>query len=196
MRRALLAMVGLLVAATAAGALFLNPGPTPEKALALSDEGIGPLLLGRGFEQAERRAFQTAPDTAFSGVGCAGLDEIRYDGWLGEHPVGVMAMADEGRIREVEATLYSPAQAEDREACVALRDRFAVPFVDRFGPYSASWQAAKPVSEELMARTGPVVVVARWFSMGRSCYISAHYGVLEGGSVRLGDSLSAMNNKI
>lgn len=195
MHRALLALFGMLVAATAAGTWLLKSGPAVEEPLALSEQGIGPLLLGRGFEQAQRGVFQTAPETAFSGIGCAGLDELRYDGWLGEHPVGVMAMADQGRIREVEATLYSPATAEDKQACVALRDRFAAPFVERFGPYSSRWQASKPVSEEMLARTGPVVIVARWFAMGGSCYVSAHYGVLDGGSVRLGESLAAMDDK-
>lgn len=196
MQRAVLAVCGLLAAAAAAaGAWSVLSAPATEEPLALSEAGIGPLLVGRRFEQAQRRAFQAAPETAFSGVGCAGLDEIRYDGWLGEHPVAIMAMSDQGRIREVEATLYSPATAKDRQACLALRDHFAAPFIERFGPYSSSWQSSKPVSEELLARTGPVVVVARWFSMGGSCYVSAHYGVLEGGSVRLGESPAAMDQK-
>ncbi|MEE4639200.1 MAG: hypothetical protein V2J42_10735 [Wenzhouxiangella sp.] len=190
MLRGLLAVSGLLVVA-ATGTLLLQWEPEPEEPLALSDRGIGPLLLDRSFDQAERRAFRAAPETAFSGLGCAGLDEIRYDGWLDGRPVSVMAMADQGRIREVEAMLYRPAQAEDRKACIALRNDFAQPFLDRFGPFEQSWEINKPVSEELLARTGPVVIAARWFAMGRSCYVSAHYGVLDGGSVRLGESLAS-----
>jgi hypothetical protein len=192
MLRGLLAISGLLVAA-AASALLLQSGPELEEPLALTDRGIGPLLLDRSFEKAERQAFRAAPETAFSGPGCAGLDEIRYDGWLDGRPVSVMAMADEGRIREVEAMLYSPSETEDRNACLSLRDNFAQPFLDRFGPFEQAWEINKPVSEELLARTGPVVIAARWFAMGRSCYVSAHYGVLDGGSVRLGETLATTN---
>lgn len=195
MQRALLGLFGMLVAATAASSWLLQSGPANEAPLALSDRGIGPLLVDRDFDQAERRAFRAAPETAFSGLGCAGLDEIRYDGWLDDHRVGVMAMADEGRIREVEATLYSPSQTDNRQACVALRDAFAQPFLERFGPFEQTWEISKPVSEELLARTGPVVLAARWFAMGRSCYVSAHYGVLDGGSVRLGASLAGLDNE-
>ncbi|MFW5815624.1 MAG: hypothetical protein ACOCVP_02090 [Wenzhouxiangella sp.] len=193
-QRALLGLLGMLVAATAASAWLLQGGAAGEAPTALSDRGIGPLLLNRDFDRAERRAFRAAPETAFSGLGCAGLDEIRYDGRLHGHPVGVMAMADQGRIREVEAMLYSPSQTEDRASCVALRDAFAEPFVARFGPFEKTWEIRKPVSEELLARTGPVVLAARWFAMGRSCYVSAHYGVLDGGSVRLGASLAGLDN--
>ncbi|HMA99148.1 MAG TPA: hypothetical protein VKO38_06830, partial [Wenzhouxiangella sp.] len=69
-------------------------------------------------------------------------------------------------------------------------------FIERFGPFVQTWEVSKPVSQELMARTGPVVVAARWFAMGGSCYISAHYGVLEGGSVRLGASLAAVDSDV
>ncbi|MFP4207344.1 MAG: hypothetical protein ACLFSC_01720 [Wenzhouxiangella sp.] len=184
---------GLLAAVGAAGSLVLQSVRSAEAPLALSERGIGPLLVDRDFRRAERAAFRSAPETAFSGVGCAGLDEIRYDGRLEGRPVAVMAMADEGRIREVEAMLYSPAEADDRDACIALRDDFAQPFLARFGPYETHWEVNKPVSQEMLAKTGPVILAARWFAMGRSCYVSAHYGV-EDGSVRPGLSLAAVSS--
>ena len=183
----------MLVAVTAAGVAVVGPSFRIEPPAALHEGGIGPLIVDRDFSTAKRHAFRSAPESAFSGTGCAGLDEIRYDSEMGSWPVSIMAMADNGRIREVEATLYSPTQAENRQACVSLRNDFARPFTDRFGPFVQTWEVSKPVSQELLARTGPVVVAARWFAMGRSCYISAHYGVLEGGSVRLGASLAAVD---
>jgi len=194
MTRKGLAILSLLAAAMAAGALSVAPNLGTEPPAALHEEGIGPLTIDREFHKAKRDVFRTAPDTAFSGKGCAGLDELRYDSQLQAWPVGIMAMADNGRIREVEATLYSPTQAENMQACLALRNDFARPFIDRFGPFSQTWEVDKPVSQELLAQTGPVVVAARWFAMGRSCYVSAHYGVLEGGSVRLGESLAPLNS--
>jgi hypothetical protein len=184
--------MGLLAVATTAGALAVGSYLQEESPETLHEGGIGPLVVDRDFEKARQAVFRAAPDTAFSGVGCAGLDEIRYDVELGRHAVGVMAMAENGQIREVEATLYNPSVTEDREACLALRNQFAQTFVQRFGPIEQTWQVNKPVSQELLARTGPVVINARWFSMGRSCYVSAHYGVLKGGSVRFGDSLAAL----
>lgn len=187
-------VTGLLAVATAAGALALGSYLRDEPPVALHEGGIGPLIIDRDFEKARQAAFRAAPDTAFSGIGCAGLDEIRYDGELDGRPIGVMAMAENGQIREVEAMLYSPSVTQDRDACLALRNAFAQPFIERFGPFQQSWQVNKPVSQELLARTGPVVINARWFDMGRSCYVSAHYGVLNGGSVRLGDALAAVTD--
>ena len=183
---------GLLAAALAAGGL-VNSDPPIETPSKVHEAGLGPLQLERNFEEAKRAVFRSAPDSAFSGVGCAGLDEIRYDVELDGRLVGVMAMADNGRIREVEATLYSPSVSESREACLTLRDDFAGPFLERFGPFQQRWEVSKPVSQELLARTGPVVIAARWFSMGKSCYISAHYGVIDRGSLRLGESLAVLD---
>ncbi len=191
MPRAGLLIAGLLAAVTAAGSAFLVRQTASVDPLELTEEGIGPLRLGADFSQAERLAFRAAPATAFSGVGCAGLDEIRYDGQLGPHSVGIMAMADNGRIQEIEATLYSPVQTDSKDDCRALRDRFAKPFTDRFGPFEDSWEISKPVSRELLARTGPVTMLARWFATGGSCYVSAHYGVSNGADVRLESSLVA-----
>lgn len=193
MIRSTLALSLLLVAVTAAGLAVVYPSFRVEPPAALHENGIGPLIVDRDFSTAERHAFRTAPESAFSGTGCAGLDEIRYDSELDSWPVSIMAMADHGRIREVEATLYSPTQAENKQACLSLRNDFARPFIERFGTFEQTWEVGKPVSQELLARTGPVVVAARWFAMGRSCYVSAHYGVLEGGSVRLGASLAAVD---
>ncbi|TVS09921.1 MAG: hypothetical protein EA419_11940 [Wenzhouxiangella sp.] len=194
MIRPILVIGGLLAAVAAAGAVFVTGHPAPSDPMALSESGIGPLRVGDDFSRAERLAFRVAPETAFSGIGCAGLDEIRYDGQLGSHPVGIMAMADQGRIQEIEATLYSPVQVDSKDDCRALRDRFAEPFVERFGPFEDSWEISKPVSRELLARTGPVTVLARWFATGGSCYVSAHYGVNNGDSVRLESSLATALN--
>ena len=142
----------------------------------IGTEGIGPLQLGRDYAAAVTAARNAAPDTAFAGLGCNGLDEVRYSGMLGQLPVSAMGMADQGRLVEIEVTLDAPVQAPTEAACVALRDEFARPFIDRFGPISQAWEERKPLSREHLASTGPVLLVARWFSTGNSCYVSAHYG--------------------
>lgn len=190
-----LVITGLLAAVAAAGTPLLARHLAPDDPMALSDDGIGPLRVGDDFARAERLAFRVAPETAFSGIGCAGLDEIRFDGRLGTHPVGVMAMADQGRIQEVEATLYSPVQMDGKDECRALRDRFAEPFIHRFGPFEDRWEISKPVSTELLARTGPVTVRARWFAAGGSCYVSAHYGMDDGSSVGQDSALAAVGSQ-
>ena len=177
MIRPVFLVIGALAALAAASVPFLNQRAGLSDPVALSEDGIGPLRLGAEFATAERRTFRVAPETAFSGIGCAGLDEIRYDGKLGPHPVGIMAMANQGRIQEIEATLYSPVQVNSKSACQALRDQFAEPFIDRFGEYEQTWEVRKPVSRELLAQTGPVILQARWFPAGGSCYVSAHFGV-------------------
>lgn len=151
-------------------------GPSGDAAGVLSEEGIGPLRVGLSFERAERLAARLAPPALYSGPGCAGLQEIRYDIRLGNAPVGLMAMGEDGRISEVEATLLAPTRAASQRACAELRDDFAQPFVARFGPYARAWQIDKPVSTELLARAGPVVVAARWFETGQTCYVSARFG--------------------
>lgn len=181
--RRVMAWLTLAALAAAGGWLWLDERK-PIDPTSLGDNGIGPLYLGQAFDLAESLAFRTAPETAFSGIGCSGLDEIRYDGWLGEHPVGIMAMAQQGRIREIEATLFEPKRADSLEACRALRDEFAAGFIERFGPYEASWEISKPVSRELLAQTGPVVMMARWFRAGGSCYVSAHFGPADGTALR------------
>lgn len=138
--------------------------------------GIGPLLIGRPYQEAADLALRIAPDNALAGLGCGGLDEVRYSSRLDGRPVSAMAMADQGRLIEIELTLDAPLQASNETACVALRDAFAVPFVARFGPIEKRWKQRKPVSHEHLVATGPVVLVARWFSSGKSCYVSAHYG--------------------
>lgn len=180
------------LAAAAAGLLLWTAQAEPLEALSLSEDGIGPLRLGQDFEHAQRLAFRVAPDSAYSGIGCSGLDEIRYDGQLGVHPVGVMAMASAGKIQQVEVTLYKPSQARSQDECLALREHFAAPFIEFFGPYEASWQLAKPVSRELLARTGPVTIMARWFAAGGSCYVSAHYELATGAGTALNPALVAL----
>lgn len=184
MRRYWLLMLALLVA-LAAGSALLIPRLAPDDPMALSADGIGPLRLGEAFTRAEKASFRLMPDSAFSGIGCAGLEEIRYDGFLGQHPVGVMAMAEGNRIVEVEANLHEPMQADSLDACRALRDDFARPFIRRFGDFEKQWELPKPVSRELLATTGPVTLRARWFATGGSCYVSAHFKAEEHAGTRL-----------
>lgn len=165
-----------LVAVLAAGVFLFGCSPRQEDPLRLLGDGIGPLQLGRDYEETADAARRQAPGSAFAGLGCGGLDEVRYSGELGGFPVSAMAMAEDGVIVEIEVTLDAPTQTRDEAACVQLRDRFAEPFLDRFGPVAERWELRKPVSREHLARTGPVVVVARWFRTGGSCYVSAHYG--------------------
>lgn len=165
------------LAAIVAASVFVGACARPDAdPLTLHDDGIGPLVLARDYEDAVAAARRAAPESVLAGPGCGELDEVRYSGRMGEFPVSLMAMADGGVLVEVELGLDSPLTAPDEAACIALRDRFGAPFVARFGQPSAHWELDKPVSHEHLLRAGPVVVVARWFATGRSCYISAHYG--------------------
>jgi hypothetical protein len=174
--RTWLVPLGALVAVMAASVFFyVERPPDASHATALHEEGIGPLKLGRVYGDAVEHAARLAPDSAWSGVGCGGLDEVRFGGWISGLPASVMGMASDSRLVEIEASLDSPLQAADESACLALRDRFARGFVARFGMLDEGIIVRKPVSREHHAGTGPVVVVARWFPTGRSCYVSAHY---------------------
>ncbi len=175
----------LTLAVLAAGVGWLGLGvEAPPEPTSLSDNGIGPLYLGQAFKDAESQAFRVEPQTAFSGIGCSGLDEVRYEGRMGNHPVGIMAMAQNGRVEEIEASLFEPKSADSLEGCRKLRDDFAGGFIERFGPYTKTWEIRKPVSRELVARTGPVIVMARWFGAGKDCYVSAHFGPADGTVIR------------
>jgi hypothetical protein len=174
--RAALTLGTTLVALLAASVYSLARTPDAPHPLAISPQGIGPLHLGRPYDEAAELAVRVAPDNALAGIGCGGLDEVRYSGRLDGRPVSAMGMADQGRLIEIELTLDAPLQAGSEAACVALRDEFAAPFVARFGPVEKRWEERKPVSREHLALTGPVVLVARWFPTGGSCYVSAHYG--------------------
>lgn len=165
-----------LVALGAASVLLCACGPAPEALLAMRPDGIGPLQLGRDYEDAVAATLAAAPDTGFAGLGCNGLDEVRFSAELGGLPVSPMAMAVAGRIAEIEVTLDAPLQAADEAACIALRDRFGAPFVAQYGPPGEARTVRKPVSREHLVATGPVVLLARWFPTGNSCYVSAHYG--------------------
>jgi hypothetical protein len=175
--RTALVLAGTLVALLAASVFFIERRPPREDPVALHADGIGPLRLGRDYQEAAALALRLNPDTAFVGSGCGGLDEIRYSGRLGELPVGIMAMADAGVLIEVEAAIEAPLQAESEAGCLEMLDRLAATFIPRFGPVEQTWTVRKPVSREHMATTGPVVLVARWFPTGGSCYVSAHYGL-------------------
>lgn len=180
-------VVGALGVATILAVALLVPGlliaglwggaATATAAADLRDDGIGPLRLGARFDRAETAALRLGPDAFYAGPGCSGLREIRYDIQFADAPVGVMAMGEGEIIQQVEATLHAPTRAAGLEACLALRDGFAEPLVQRFGSFDQQWQMAKPVSTEFLARTGPVVVVARWFDTGGSCYVSARFEV-------------------
>jgi len=165
-----------LVALLAAGVFLVGCAPPGEDPLLLREDGIGPLQLGRGYQETVAATRQAAPETAFAGLGCGGLDEVRYSGEFAGFPVSAMAMAEQGAIVETELALDAPTQASGEAACVELRDRFARPFVTRFGGVDKHWVLRKPVSHEHLARIGPVVVAARWFRTGGSCDVSAHYG--------------------
>ncbi len=167
---------GALVAVVAASVFVGACAQPDEPPFALLDDGIGPLVLARDYDDAVEAARRVAPESVLAGPGCGELDEVRYSGQMGEFPVSLMAMADNGVLVEVELGLDSPLTAADEATCIALRNRFAAPFVAHFGQPSAHWEVDKPVSREHLLRAGPVVVVARWFATGRSCYISAHYG--------------------
>lgn len=139
-------------------------------------DGIGPLQLGREYEATVAATLAAAPDTGFAGLGCNGLDEVRFSTELAGLPVSPMGMAVDGRIAEIEVTLDDPLQAPGEEACIALRDRFGAPFVAHYGPPGPPRTVRKPVSREHLVEIGPVVLLARWFPTGNSCYVSAHYG--------------------
>lgn len=175
--RICLGIIAVLVALLATGAAVMDGNEHAGDPLALATDGVGPLRLGRDFDDAVLRTRKIAPETAFAGLGCNGLDEVRYNGKLAELPVSVMGMARDGRIAEVELSLDAPLQASDESACIALRDQFAAPFFDRFGAVQESWTDRKPVSHEHMIRVGPAILAARWFPTGRSCYVSAQYKV-------------------
>jgi hypothetical protein len=180
--RTRLVIYGTLVAVVAAGVFLLELRERRTGAIdpvALHADGVGPLRLGLELEHAAAAARDVAPESVMVGPGCGDRDEVTYSGLLGSLPVTVMAMADDEIVTEVELTLDGVSQAEDEAACVAHRARLAAPFVARFGPEGEHWVVRKPVSSEHRVQVGPAVVVARWFSTGRSCYISANYGVME-----------------
>lgn len=177
-----LGIIAVLVVLLATGAVVMGGNKLAHDPLALAPDGIGPLRMGRNYDDAVLSTRRIAPETAFAGLGCNGLDEIRYSGELAELPVSVMGMARDGRIAEVELSLDAPLQASDESACIALRDQFAAPFVERFGAAQEAWADRKPVSREHMVRVGPAILVARWFPTGRTCYVSAVYG----GAARFG----------
>jgi len=171
-----LVLLGGLAAGFAAGTLWPGEGRSGTDPVAVAAQGIGPLRLGDDYPAAAVAARRVAPDSAFAGVGCNGLDEVRYSAHRGESPVSVMAMAEGGTLVEIELMLDAPNRVADEAACLALREDFARPFLDRFGAAGDSWTVTKPVSTEHRQRVGPVVLEARWFPMGRSCYVSARYG--------------------
>ncbi|MGY6555703.1 MAG: hypothetical protein ACXIUM_14390 [Wenzhouxiangella sp.] len=180
----LMAGAGLLAVAAAASGIWWQNGLPGLAPAGLAADGIGPLRLDTDFRRAERLAFRLAPDSAFSGPGCSGLDEIRFDTLLGDFPVTLMAMAEDGRIREVEAGLMTPGLGHSLADCLSLRDAFAAEFTPYFGAVAAQWQINKPVSQEHWAQSGPVLIQARWFPAGGSCNISAHFGWADGTGLR------------
>lgn len=174
-------MIRIAVGATLllAGGLAVQVSPWPAHSalvLDVSDDGIGALTLGREFSEAARLAVEEAGPSTFIGVGCGGLAEIRYRGQLGGQSVSIMAMARDGHIDSVEISWDGAGEPLSREACLERRDRFAAAFVDRFGPLESDQEVTRPVSRELLTRTGPVQIQARWFSTGGDCDVSARFG--------------------
>jgi hypothetical protein len=175
--RAWLVLVGTLAAGLAASVLFLAaPGSTYDP-LAIQADGIGPLRLGANYQASTIAARRAAPETAMAGAGCTGRDEITYSGQLGDLPVTVMAMADDGVITEVEMTLDAPRSAVNEAECLAVRGQLAEHFMARFGPAQEELVIRKPVSSEHLLDIGPANLNARWFATGRSCYITASYTI-------------------
>ena len=170
---------GALVVVLATSALLHARSDLPD-AMALQDDGIGPMRLGLDYDATSRAARRVAPDTFMAGIGCGGRDEITYRGRLAGLPATAMAMADGGTVNEVEITLDHLRQAEHEAACIEERDQLAEHFVAKFGPAGDRWTVPKPVSSEHKVQVGPVIVVARWFATGRSCYVSAVYGGADG----------------
>jgi hypothetical protein len=164
----------LAVVMAASAFLHARPATGPDP-WAISDDGVGPLRLGRDYDEAVALARIASPRSAFTGEGCDGRDEISYSGMLDGLPVTVMAMADAGRISEVEVTLDSPRQAPDEAACLATREMLTEVFGTRFGARGDEWLVEKPLSREYSVRVAPVVVAARWFDTGGSCYVSAAF---------------------
>jgi hypothetical protein len=173
--RAWLVLIGTLAVALAASVLFFGRPGTPEDPLAIEVDGIGPLRLGANYEVSTIAARRAAPETAMAGAGCTGRDEITFSGRLGDLPVTVMAMADDGVITEIEMTLDAPRAAENEAACIAVRGRLAEYFVAQLGPPGGDRMIRKPVSSEHLLEVGPAILGARWFATGRSCYITASY---------------------
>jgi hypothetical protein len=173
--RAWLVLVGALAVTLAASVLILGRPGTLEDPLAIHADGVGPLRLGANYQVSTIAARRAAPETAMAGAGCTGRDEITFSGRLGDLPVTVMAMADDGVITEVEMTLDAPRTAENEAACLAVRGRLAEHFVAQFGAPGGDRLIRKPVSSEHLLEVGPATLGARWFATGRSCYITASY---------------------
>lgn len=166
---------GALVAVLATSALSHGSAKPSADPFALAADGIGPLRLGLEYQAATAAVRRAAPESALAGPGCGGFDEVRFSGRLGDLPVSVMGMAETGQITEIELSLDAPLRASDESACLALRDHLASSFIARFGAPGAAQLEHKPVSREHRLPVGPVVVVARWFEAGRSCYVTALY---------------------
>lgn len=181
-----LVLIGGLAAGFAAGTLWPEEGTGGFDPIAVGSHGIGPLRLGDDYPSATVAARRVAPDSVFAGVGCNGLDEVRYSAHREDAPVSVMAMAEGGNLVEVTLMLDAPTRATDEAACLALRDDFARPFLTRFGPAGEAWTVTKPVSTEHLQPIGPAVLEARWFPMGRSCYVSARYGATRAAAIVAG----------
>jgi hypothetical protein len=164
-----------VVAMMAAGALTLQ-GHQTQPPMALEQDGVGPLRLGFDYQDAVVAVQRAAPETNFAGLGCNGFDEVRYSGELAGLPVSVMGMSRASTLDEVTVTVDAPLQTPDEAACLALRDQFAGPFLVRFGRATEDWIEEKPVSREHLLKVGSVLLAARWFPTGRSCYVSALYG--------------------
>lgn len=172
--------VGALVAVLATGAVLHDRHGELPAAMALQDDGVGPLRLGLEYNAAKDTARRVAPETYMAGIDCGGKDEITYSGTMAQRPVTAMAMADDGIITEVELSIDRPRQAENQAACLTERDRLVTHFATSLGPEGNRWTISKPVSSEHFVQVGPAVIVARWFATGRSCYVSAVYGAVDG----------------
>jgi hypothetical protein len=175
--RAWLVLAGTLAAGLAASVLSAGRSAPLHDPVAIEVDGIGPLRLGANYQASTIAARRAAPESAMAGAGCTGRDEITYSGQLGDLPVSVMAMADDGVITEVEMTLDAPRSAVNEAECLAVRGQLAQHFMARFGPVQEELVIRKPVSSEHLLDIGPAILNARWFATGRSCYITASYTI-------------------
>lgn len=174
MRRPLLVLCGILVAATAAVVARQAP-----PAAAVTAQGIGPLQLGHDLRAAAARALPLDPAAAQVGPGCDARDQVAISVRDAEVELAVMAMAGgDGRIEEVVALPRGlDTAATDAAACRRQGARFAGRFHDALGAPQGESHLRKPVSDEFVLHfAGGASALARWFPGGASCDLALVFG--------------------
>ncbi|MFC5769340.1 hypothetical protein [Thauera sinica] len=179
-RRALLAVSGILLAATAA--VVARQAPLPP-APAVTATGIGPLRLGSDLRAAASQALPLDPAAAQVGPGCDMREQVAISVRGAGIELAVMAMAgSDGRIEEVVALprgLDIAAAAADAGACRLQGARFAERFRGALGAPQGESHLRKPVSDEFVLHfPGGAAALARWFPGGASCDLALVFGPL------------------